>query len=290
MLRKKEKQTKPTIGFIGAGNMAKAIIDAVMFNGYKDIIVFDPNQKSLLKIQERAKAVGERQVKIASSNQEVVDSAGYIFICVKPQIAKEILRDLRFAPEKVVISIMAGITLDKLKVLTDGKKIVRVMPNMNAVVYNSYNAYCGKGLNIKEDMEVFHLLNAFGTPAAMEEEHIDTVTGIAGSGPAYVFRFIKGLILAAEKEGLNEEDAGIMARDLLIGAADVFAKECGIEGVPMPGYAQIMEKLDSLADSVCSKGGTTIEGIKHLDSHNFSGLVKEAAMLSTKRARELSQG
>ena len=269
----------PTIGFIGAGNMAAAIITALNNRGYKSLLAYDIDT---LKLDEL-----KGLIKIAKSSQEVIQKSDYIFICLKPQIAKVALKDLNFASDKIVISILAGVTLKTLQNLTGVEKIVRVMPNMNAAVGQSVNAYCFSGLDKSQQQIVSNMLNSFGNSSIVQEEKIDSITGIAGSGPAFVFRFLKGLVMAAEKEGLEPTVAIEIATQMLNGSTNFATKK--LEKLNKTAdFKQILEELDTLTNSICSKGGTTIEGVNHLDNNNFSELVAGAVGKSCARAKELS--
>ncbi|MCL2797342.1 MAG: pyrroline-5-carboxylate reductase [Firmicutes bacterium] len=275
------KKLVTPIGFIGCGNMARAIIEALHTKGYGEIWASDPSPAQLERVWGIAKT-------FAGDNQSVVSACKYLFICVKPQAAEQVLSALDFSPDKVPISIMAGIPLAKFRALTKAKKVVRVMPNLNAAVKLSHNAYCFENLTQREQQRVFSLLNAFGMPFETDEGFMNAVTGISGSGPAYVFRFIQGLMMAAEKSGIPAADAAAMCCNMVRGSVLTALGDL-LGETPIASYQGAYSRLDEKVKPVCSKGGTTIKGIEHLDRNNFAGTVCEAAGRAIKRAEELSE-
>ncbi|MCL2062712.1 MAG: pyrroline-5-carboxylate reductase [Firmicutes bacterium] len=267
------------IGFIGCGNMARAIIRALHTKGYYNIFVHDPNPEQTQKVCEIAQ--------ILPSCQRVIKAAHYIFICVKPQNAHTVLGKLKFTPDKIPISVMAGITLNTIAMLTKTPKAVRVMPNVNAGVKMSHNAYCLINVKSTELRILVRLLSSFGKAVKTDERLMSAVTGISGSGPAYVFRFLKGLMKEASKHGFSPDDALSMCTHMIVGSmatATMFANEYQAQT-----FEEIITGLDLLTTAICSKGGTTIQGVKYLDNHNFTKTVAAAAAKAVKRAEELNK-
>lgn len=269
------------IGFIGCGNMARAIIGALYEKGYRELVASDPDAAQLERVSGMAKA--------APDNQAVVSQSKYIFLCIKPQAAESVLAPLVFSPDKIPISIMAGIPLQKIRALTKSEKAVRVMPNLNAAVKQSHNAYCFLNPTKTELGAVKRLLNAFGHACETDESLFSAVTGISGSGPAYVFRFYKGLLMAAERNGVPSGDALIMCQEMLSGSLITALEEVlRPRGESAPTFAEAIAALDEKVNSICSPKGTTIEAVEYLDGQGFSETVAEAATRAIKRAGELS--
>lgn len=271
---------KYNLGIIGCGNMSSAIIraitgDAVSYllkqNGIKfDVFVSDA---------DKAKLDAIRTAKIATfaDNAELVAVSNIIILAVKPQAAAEALKGIDFSG-KIVISIMAGTNLKALKALLGGStdKIVRVMPNLNAKVCQSVNAYCCSGLNEEEEETVVNILGSFGQYFKVHESKMNAITGISGSGPAFVFMFINSFIEKAVDYGFDRQTAKEIALQTICGCAETIRYNEG--------------SISDLVASVCSKGGTTIEGVKYLREKDFENTVKEAIMKSEKRSEELESG
>lgn len=266
------------VGFIGFGNMAGAIAAAlnspvsraaVKAAGYKLFLAaYDPDEEKV-----KAAPDGTLAVPFAKNLVEICDA---VFVAVKPQAAKTALDGLDFSG-KTLISIMAGVSLKTLLSLTNGTatKAVRVMPNMNARVGASYTVYCARNLSGDEERLIEVLLGTFGEVRCIEEQLMSASTGLCGSGPAFVFSFIDALIEAGKESGLDAMTAREAALQTVIGSAYYFESE--------------NRPAKTLIEAVCSKGGTTIEGIKHLDESDFTGIVKGAVSRSAKRAKELEE-
>lgn len=271
---------KYTIGFIGFGNMAQAITSALVSDvsgallkdaGIKmDVVVSDPDTAKLNMASERIVAVND--------NCKLVSASDVIFIAVKPQVAREALKGLDFT-NKLVVSIMASISLKLLAELTGGtaNKLVRVMPNLNANVGAAFSTYCSRGLSIDEKLLVKALLSTFGEAQELDEELMNTSTGICGSGPAFVFKFINAFYDNGVKNGLSKSVAFKMALSTVIGSA--YLVESKGEDVD----------IDHLVASVCSKGGTTIEGVNFLNANDFETVVETAIDKAIARAGEMSR-
>lgn len=270
---------KYNVGFIGYGNMARAIVAALKNpvsakllkdSGYKlNIAVSDYDSEKLKDVPEGVKAT--------SDNKELVKACDLIVLAVKPQNATQAVMGLDFTG-KTVMSIMASVTLKALSELTNGKtnKLVRVMPNLNARVASAYSAFCAEGLDRQEYGLIKAILSTFGEEEEIKEEQMNAATGLSGSGPAFVFKFINALAEGGVENGLDKAVAMKMALATVIGSA--YLVESGAGGTD----------ISELVKSVCSKGGTTIEGVNHLDANNFEKTVAEAVTKAVKRAEEMS--
>ena len=271
---------KYSVGFVGYGNMAQAITYALSSDisnrmlksfGYKiKIAVSDPDVEKLKTAPVRFART--------TDNQSLIEACDIIFLAVKPQVAKSVLEGLDFT-NKIVFSIMASVPICVINNLTGNKAkaIVRVMPNLNARVGASYTTFCTNG-----DEEIIRiavaLLSSFGQVKQIREEQMNISTGISGSGPAFVFKFINAFYKNAVKNGINKKTALEMALGTIIGSVNTV-------------YARIDNDdvvLDELVDSVCSKGGTTIQGVNYLDESNFEDVVSTAIDKAIARAEEMS--
>ncbi len=271
---------KYKVGFIGFGNMAQAIVSSLVLPLNKHILrqygckitiaVSDPDENKL--------KTAPNKVLVTSDNVALVDFCDVIVLAVKPQNAKQALEGLDFSG-KIVVSIMASVTIDGIKGLTGGAtdKIARIMPNMNAKIGMAYSAYCFSGLSDIEKDLVRGIVSSIGNGCEVDEKEMNVSTGICGSGPAFVFKFLEAMTESGVKNGLSREKALEMSIYTLIGSA-ALVENYGSE-----------VNVKELINSVCSKGGTTIEGIKHLDENSFDEIISGAIDKARHRAEEMSK-
>ncbi|MDO8426852.1 MAG: pyrroline-5-carboxylate reductase [Deltaproteobacteria bacterium] len=273
--------TKKTIGFLGAGNLAEALIKGLLASksvGPSQIIASDKASERLLHL---ARAY---EVKVYSKNYEAAKNADIIFLTVKPNDAKEVLKEI--APEisegKLLISAAAGITTTTIsETLNEGglrafMPVVRAMPNTPVIVREGAIGLCaGIGAGRQELKLAKAVFEAVGKVIVVEDEALlDSVTGLSGSGPAYVFLFMEALTEAGVKAGLPVESAKTLALQTTLGAAKLAMES--------------PKDLKELRRAVTSPGGTTIEGIKKLEEAGFKEAIEKAVLAATKRAKELS--
>lgn len=268
---------KYKIGFIGCGNMAQAIIKSLTSDTVVSILK-DNGLRFEIRAADTAgvklDAFPSGTVAACASNGELVEGSDIVFLSIKPQTAAEALQGLSLK-EKIVISIMAGVNLGRLSALTGARRLVRVMPNLNARIGSSFNAYCPQGLDGEEEDVVVNILSAFGETARVREDQMNAITGITGSGPAYVFLFIKAFMDTAIKAGFDRAAAKKMALAAVVGSA-YNVESCDYD----PG---------DMVDAVCSKGGTTIEGVSFLKEKAFTETVEEAIERAIRRSEEMEK-
>lgn len=268
------------LGIIGCGNMAQAVIESICAGGMRsyeqtfsvklNVFVSDPDGEKVSAALKKFDGI-----RAASDNAELVNMCEYVLLAVKPQVYKDALSGIDFA-DKTVISIMAGVPVAKLKENLGAKKVVRVMPNLNAKILKSYNAYCVDGLNESEKAFANALLSSFGVAVEVPEERINAVTGLTGSGPAFVFMFFKAFAEVAEKFGFTRAEALQAAESVISSSARNLAADPNVD-------------IDKMIDSVCSKGGTTIEGVNYLREKDFVFVTEEAIERAIRRAVELGK-
>ena len=229
----------------------------------------------------------EYDLKIFNKNFEVAESSDIIFLSVKPGNLKEILVDIApsisaGAGSKLIVSVIAGKTTTFIRdTLTEAgvstaAEVVRTMPNTPALVgQGAIGIYYDHGIPEEKIILVRLVLNSIGTVVEVKDEQLlDAVTGLSGSGPAYVFLFMQALVKAGVNAGLTEEDAKTLALKTTLGAAEL---------------ATTSDKsLQELIDMVTSPGGTTIEGLKVLREAAVEHTINEAVKAATERAGELS--
>lgn len=265
------------IGFLGAGNMAEAIIHGLIKSGEveeADIIASDRNIERLNVVVEGYGIEG------FSKNFEVARRSDIIIVAVKPQVINSALEDIspEITDDKIVISIAAGIRIDNIaSKLPKRAKIVRVMPNTPALVLSGASAICaGDGVSENEKTAAIAIFEAVGKAVTVDNEDlIDAVTGLSGSGPAFVYTFIEALSDAGVRAGLSREVATTLASQTVYGSAKVV-----IEQGRHPA---------ELRDMVTSPGGTTIAGMGKLEEKGFRSAVMEAVDTAVKRSKELGK-
>ena len=255
------------VGFIGYGNMAKAIASSfVSAPGVSAIGAYDVNANA-----------ADGTAKMYASADRLIAASDVVFVSVKPQSAAEALAGLDFSG-RIVISIMAGMNISAVSSLCGGAdKIVRVMPNLCARVGKSVNAYCPSGLTESEKKEVHELLSRFGLASEFGEEFFDVITGLTGSSPAYTFRYARALTECGVKNGMTFERARDLSLYCVAACMDVLAS------------SRSLDEMQTTIDNVCSKGGTTIEGIRVLDKGGFDELVEGAVNAAIARSRQLGE-
>jgi len=264
-----------TIGFIGGGNMAEAIIKGLLSGELPatSILVAEP------VAARRDFLAGEYGVELHDENLDVVRRADIIILAIKPQVAASVLTGLEpvISPDKLIISIMAGISTGFMeKTLTSGARIIRVMPNTLALIQGAATAVCPGRKATPQDMEIARgIFSRVGTVVTIPEKQMDAVTGLSGSGPAYVFTFIEALADAGVKNGLPRDIAAQLAAQTVLGAARMVA-ETG-------------EHPALLREKVTSPGGTTIAALHTLENGRFRGLIMDAVDSACQRSKELAE-
>lgn len=263
------------IGIIGAGNMAEAIMKGLIQAGMaspENIICSDLSEARRRYIQQNL------GVTATSVNKDVIIPSQIIFLAVKPNVVGKVLAENKdvFTSEKMIISIAAGITLDFIEKHLSGEiPVVRVMPNTPALVLEGASALAGGKYATDKDIEVaLELMGSTGKAIVLDEKLLDAVTGLSGSGPAYVLEFIDALASGGVLKGLNKQTALLLAAQTVLGTAKL--------------YLETQEHPAVLRDRVTSPGGTTIAGLAALEAGGFRTSVIEAVSKATDRSRELS--
>jgi pyrroline-5-carboxylate reductase len=268
---------KLTIGFLGAGKMAAALAKGVVSAGLvkaAHIRASDPLPAALSAFAAQTGA------NTTSSNAEVVQFARVLVLAVKPGHVAELLEEIRpwVAPGHLLISIAAGVPIAKLEGgLGEGARVIRVMPNAPALVGASATAYAlGAAATAADAALAQKIFSAVGLAFPLKEALLDAVTGLSGSGPAYVYLMIEALSDGGVAAGLPREVATKLAAQTLLGGAKMVL-ETGLH----PG---------ALKDMVASPGGTTIEGLHELEKGKLRGVLISAVRAATEKSRKLGQG
>ncbi len=262
------------LGVIGAGNMAEALIRGVIGTDLiapEMILACDPVSERRLVFQSIGCQVADNPA--AAAEMEV------LLLSVKPQMVRDVLGDIRdlVKPGTLVISIIAGVTTTTLaELLPEGVRIIRVMPNTPLLVGMGMAAVAkGVGALDFDVQRVLALFGAAGKAIEVDENDMDAVTALSGSGPAYVFYFAEALIAAGESIGLSSEVSRTLALTTLRGSASMLALENG-------DPAELRKK-------VTSPGGTTAAALEEFKQGDFFGLVERVLTAAKKRGEELGK-
>jgi pyrroline-5-carboxylate reductase len=261
------------IGFIGAGAMAEALASALVAFGFpKDRLTASDPDPARREIFEARLGIS-----ISEDNNDAVAESDIVVIAVKPGKVRSTLTRVKGDPERPLwISIAAGVTLDRLKAaLSASARIVRAMPNTPAQVHAGATGFCPSSTAKEADVEAARaLFESVGTVwQAPSEDLLDAVTGVSGSGPAYVFVFIEALADAGVRQGLPRDAAHALACQTVFGAAKLV-----IESGMHPAQ---------LKDRVASPGGTTIAGLERLEAGGLRAAIFQAVEGATQRSRSL---
>jgi len=265
-----------TIAFVGAGNMAGALIRGLIGTATVRadmIIAADPDQARRNALAE------ELGIRTTASNEDAVRHANVIVLATKPQLFAQVLPGISAAlrPDTLVVSIAAGISTSMIEAsLPPGSRVVRTMPNTPALVGAGATAIAAGPHATEADLDLVEaLFRSVGISVRVPEEQIDAVTGLSGSGPAYVFAMIEALRDAGAREGLPEETALQLAAQTVFGAARLLLDE--------------KEAPEVLRERVTSPGGTTRAGLDALATAGFAEAILSAVRAATRRSVELGK-
>lgn len=264
------------VGFIGAGKMATALARGLVAAGFTSA---DRIVASDVYPAARQQFASETKSRTVETNAEVVSVSQIVILAVKPQQMSGVLAELKgkVTAQHLVISIAAGVPLKTLAAgLSETTRLVRVMPNTPCLVGASASGFAIGGAATKEDAAlVEQLLSSVGVAVSVDEKLLDAVTGLSGSGPAYVYQIIEALSDGGVRVGLPRDVATKLAAQTLLGAAKMV-----IETGKHPG---------TLKDAVTSPGGTTIAGLHALERGGLRAALMNAVEAATNRSKELGQ-
>ncbi|KRT78656.1 hypothetical protein AMK59_8224, partial [Oryctes borbonicus] len=266
------------IGFIGDGNMAKAICRGIVNKGlisYSQVYVSSPYIKNL----DAWKQYGAR---ISTDNSKVAVNTDIIFLAVKPHILQQAVdticksENFEKIKNKLFVSILAGITLEMLESLLSkfpGSRVIRVMPNTPMMIGEGCTAFCpGKTVSPEDISLVKRILEVSGVCEMVPENMLNAVTALSGGGPSFVYLIIEALSDGGVKMGLHREMATKFAIQTVLGAAKM---------VKLTG-----KHTGALKDEVCSAGGSTITGMHALEKAGVRGAIIDAVEAAARRASE----
>ena len=261
------------VAFIGVGNMGGALLRAACKALGPGKVVC--SNRTFSKTQALAAETG---CTACQTNLEAATAAQYLFLCVKPKQIKSLLAELSPAlPDKVVVSVAAGIALDDLQTWAGpDTPVLRIMPNTPCAIGKGMTALCG-GASAKEEhfTDIEAILAASGLVERIEEGQMDAFSAVAGCGPAFIYPYIEALADGGVAAGLPRKQAMTYAAQMTLGAAAMV-----LETGEHPG---------ALKDAVCSPGGSTIEGVAQLERHGLRAAAIDAVLAAWKKNGSLGK-
>ncbi|NMZ28461.1 pyrroline-5-carboxylate reductase [Pseudomonas protegens] len=263
------------IAFIGAGNMAASLIGGLRAKGLEasQIRASDPGE------QTRAKVAAEHGIQVFADNAEAIEGVDVIVLAVKPQAMKAVCQALRpsLKPQQLMVSIAAGITCSSMNSWLGAQPIVRCMPNTPALLRQGVSGlYATAEVSAQQRQQAEELLSAVGIALWLDQEQqLDAVTAVSGSGPAYFFLLIEAMTAAGEKLGLPRETAAQLTLQTALGAA----------------HMAVSSDVDAaeLRRRVTSPAGTTEAAIKSFQAGGFEALVEKALGAAAHRSAEMAE-
>ncbi len=259
------------IGFLGMGKMGSSILSGILKNGlYKreEITFYAPSENT----QNTYKNMG---LNLSLNERDLFENSLIIILAVKPQKYDEIFSKLDGINynKKTIISLAPGKSISYLKEKFEQANIVRIMPNTPALIGKAVTTVAFEN---DEDLETLKIVKSIGDYLVVKESQIDELIPLNGSMPAYLFEFAKSFIECAKEFGINESDARRLVFNSIIGSAELALNSS--------------DDIETLINNVCSKGGSTIEGLNELRNNGFSDTVKKCYLACVKRSKELGNG
>lgn len=261
---------------IGAGNMgftyAEGMADCPLLSKHK-LRIYDTDPKKIETLSE------DDRFEVYHNLDDCLPKSDVVFVAVKPYHSEALFEQMKpmLNKEQVIVSLMAGVTIDTIQQKLNAKKVIRTMPNLPAQVGKGVTSYTeSEDVSKVELILVRNLLDTTGTSIHVDTEtFIDASTGISGSGPAYVFYFMQSMLEAALKMGFSDYDSKVLVSNTFEGAIELFNQS----NISPEGWI----------DKVASKGGTTQAAIDSMEDNNIKELIKEAAYAAFDRAVELGK-
>ncbi len=269
--------TVPGIAMIGGGQMALALASGFVRSGLvapQKIVVFDPSEAARDRLAGAVPGIA-----FADAAAAAVERSGIVFLCVKPQQVAEAAAALhgRILHSSVVVSIVAGLSLDQLADRLGTGRVIRVMPNTPCLVGQGVSVVCKTpAVEPAQAATVRSLLEAVGTVHEVDESLMNAVTGVSGSGPGFIARFVEALTAGGVAAGLPADLAARLARETFCGTAALLA--------------QTGESPEEIRKRVTSPGGTTLAGLTAMDARGVPDGIAAAVVAASHRAAELSRG
>ncbi|MGX4766486.1 pyrroline-5-carboxylate reductase [Bacillus mojavensis] len=264
------------IGFVGAGSMAEAMINGFLQSGItKPENIYITNRSNEERLNELKEMYGVRPCRDKSKFFTQTD---IVVLAFKPKDAAESIDSIRpYMKDQLVISVLAGLTIETIQHYFGRKlAVIRVMPNTSAAIRKSATGFSVSAEASQDDITAAKaLLETIGEATLVEEQHLDAVTAIAGSGPAYLYRYIEAMEKAAQKVGLDEETAKKLILQTMAGATDMLR--------------QSGKQPAQLCKEITSPGGTTEAGLRALTEARFEEAIIHCIEETAKRSAEIKE-
>jgi pyrroline-5-carboxylate reductase len=275
IMKEAEMTIQKRVAFIGAGSMAEAMISGMVKSGLispENIIV--TNRKNKMRLHELEVKYG---IKGITCDEFDIKSVDVLFLAMKPKDAETALRSIENnLSNQLVLSVLAGITTSFIEErLPAYQSVIRVMPNTSSMIGESATAI-SPGENVSENQQelAVNLLKCIGEVSVIDEEQMDIFTGIAGSGPAYIYYLVEHIEQAGVKEGLDAKTAREIAVQTILGASKMMM--------------ETQESPETLRKNVTSPNGTTAAGLEALEKNGGGNAISKAVEDAAKRSREIS--
>ncbi len=265
------------VAVIGVGKMGGILLKVLLEKG----LLSRQLTRATVQHEERAKTLSEKLgITVGTDNLEAVRDADIVLVCVKPQVVKEVLHRIRpnVSPKQLIISVAASIPTDQIeKALEIDVPVVRAMPNTPCLRGVGMTGLCkGKFASVQDVEAACAFFNVVGKTVVVDEKHMDAVTGLSASGPAYIYIILESLAEAGVKVGLPRDIATLLAAQTTLGAATVV-----LETGDHPAL---------LKDAVTTPAGCTVDGIMELEEGKLRVTLIKAVVKATQRAKELAYG
>lgn len=259
------------ISVIGAGTIGRAVIESLLSGGFKGKII--ATRRRIDKIMD----LTEKGVVVTRNNIEAARQADIIILCVKPGDVKNVLSEISSEVDgKLVISFAAAVPLKYLKKIAPKARFIRVMPNIALLIQESFTVYCcGSDIKPEDKNIASKLFSMMGAIAEVDEKHMDAITGLSGSGPAYVAIVIESLMYAGLKVGLPRDLALESSIYTVLGTAKLALKTS--------------KHIAELKDMVITPGGVTIEGIYELEDSRIRTAIMRAVEAATLKSGKITE-
>lgn len=265
------------VSFIGAGSMAEAIIEGIIHNNFlksEQIFVSNKaNDQRLNELKDKYKIICTRD------KQEIIEDADIIIFATKPNDIKNAILDLKdlIHLDQLIMSVAAGVSTSYMTLLIDqNNAVIRSMPNTSAAIGQSATAIAKGQFATDEHLKIAaDLFSAIGSVSAVEEEHMHIVTGISGSGPAYIYYLVEAMEKVAKAEGLDKSTAQQLIIQTIIGAGNMLK--------------QSNTSAKTLRENITSPNGTTAAGLQTLSEYNFQEAIIECVKSAKNRSQQLGE-
>ncbi|KWT85773.1 pyrroline-5-carboxylate reductase [Candidatus Magnetominusculus xianensis] len=257
------------IGFIGGGNMAEALIKGIRGTASKDIYVSEPNEQRRLYLKTTY------GVDTTGNNMELAASSDIIVIAVKPQVISALADEFSGTDlsKKTIVSIAAGVSISNLRQAFRTETVIRVMPNTPALVLKGMSVIsAAEGISPETIDKIDAIFSSIGEILHLPEAHMDAVTAVSGSGPAFISFFVQGMIEGGIALGLDGQTASALAIQTLAGTSELLASH----------------SPEAIIKMVSSPGGTTVAGLKVMQDRDAAGLIADVLRAAAIRSAELN--